>query len=274
MPTPRHGYALILSIVCGLLSLPARAQSQTSSTAADGEDEPGRPRPPERREHARAESGGGSARIERDDHEAVIGHFGVGWFGVSNILVGFSLDGSTGSAVVAAPVLGIRYWLSELIGIDGGIGIGITGSSASVEAAGMTTSSDGPSSFGLLLHGGVPLALTSGRHYAFIVVPEINVGFASVTRQMNMGGGMMTAVENTGFRFDIGARAGAEVQFGFIGVPDLALEASVGLYLTRIQARQEISGVTQRVGQTSLSTTQINNPWDFFLTSVAARYYF
>src|SRR5262245_7288791 len=119
MLSPRHGYALILSIVCGLLTVPARAQSQTSSTADDGEDsEPGLPRPPERHEHARAGSGGGTVRIEEDDHSSVIGRFGVGWFGISNILVGLSLDGTMTTQVVAAPVLGVRYWLSELIGID------------------------------------------------------------------------------------------------------------------------------------------------------------
>ena len=37
----------------------------------------------------------------------------------------------------------------------------------------------------------------------------------------------------TGSRIEIGARAGAEIQFGFIGVPQLALQGSIGVNVAR-----------------------------------------
>lgn len=212
---------------------------------------------------------------ETVDHQKIVGRFGIGWFGVSNILVRFDLDGDVDD-LIAAPVLGARYWLSDRFGIDFGLGLALSGSAGEIEAMGTPVESEGPSSFGLLLHGGVPIALTSGKHYTFIVVPELNVGFASVTEQIGNGGNPPGTMERatSGFRLDLGARAGAEIQFGFIGIPELALEASVGLFLSRTQAREETGGVTTSVSQTSISTTSFNNPWDFFRTAVAARYYF
>jgi hypothetical protein len=285
MLTRRILLPLILGTVAPIFAAatPAHAQAETGTISADAEELGPADRP--RRKATTFEyresdgGGGGGGRRDRDDertdHQKVVGHFGVGWFGVSNILIDFDLDGDQGG-VIAAPVIGVRYWLSEFLGIDGGIGFGVSGSSAETEAGGMNVETDGPATFGFMLHAGLPLAFATGRHYTFIVVPELNIGFATLTRTINQGGPtpMTMEIENTGVRFDIGGRAGAEVHFGFIDIPELALEASVGLYLTRIQATQTQMDVSQRVGQTSITTTSLNNPWDFFRTSVAARYYF
>jgi hypothetical protein len=64
------------------------------------------------------------------------------------------------------------------------------------------------------------------------------------------------------------------VHFGFLGAPRLTLEGSVAAYAT-------FSGATATVGYSEISdknwqltTTNVQNPWDFFISSVAARYYF
>lgn len=256
-----------------LSPLPAFAQSQTSSAAIELEErEPGHPRSGTRVE----EDAPAAKPAQHNDHELVVGRFGVGWFGVSNIPTSFAVDGTGTGGVVAAPVLGVRYWFTHFIGLDVGLGLALSGSTAETTNNGTTLAeSDGPSTFGVLLHAGVPMAFKSGKHYSFILVPELNVGSASITRKVNDGMMNETELETTGFRLDLGARAGAEIQFGFIDIPELALEASVGVYLTRVQARrEEQAGVFQSVGQTSITTTSLNNPWDFFRTTVAARYYF
>jgi hypothetical protein len=279
----RLSFYLISSTALSLMFAPlsAGAQSDTSTTGAyNADDEPGNPRDRRTEEHGSrtgtGTGGGGAVAVhEKNDHDAIIGDIGIGWFGVSNIVVDFDLDGDT-DGIVAAPILGGRYWFSERFGIDIGLGIFLAASAAEIEGNGSPVETDGPSTFGLLLHGGFPIALKTGKHYTFIVVPELNVGFASVSRDIQSGVPGEATVEqsNTGFRLDLGGRAGAEIQFGFIGIPELALEASVGLYLTRIQARQEQGDVSASVSQTSISTTSLNNPWDFFRTTVAARYYF
>jgi hypothetical protein len=80
----------------------------------------------------------------------------------------------------------------------------------------------------------------------------------------------------SGLRIDAGARAGAEVHFGFMGMPELSLEGSVGVIYSRQTATAEVG--KQRVTDTNtmLTTSSFNNPWDIFkgIGTVAARYYF
>lgn len=199
------------------------------------------------------------------DHEAVVGHAGVGYLGVASVGVGSSEAGAI-LREIAAPVIGVRYWLSPDMGLDLGLGFGLEGGSTDVG----DTEGDGPSFWALVLHGGVPLALASGRHYVFEVIPEANLGFGS--------GSSGDTVDHSGFLLDIGARAGAELHFGFIGVPELSLQASVGARysLQTYSTTTEVGGSDVEVSssQYSLRTAVYNSPWSIFTSSVAAFYYF
>ena len=217
-----------------------------------------------------ASAGVASAKDKPSDHAKAVGRVGVSWFGVSEIALG--VDG----AVAVAPALGIRYWITEAVGIDAGIGLGWSTTSSENEFAGETTTDDGPSTLALLFHVGVPLALYHDSHYTFILVPEVNVGYANSSLTDDE-----TNVENSqnGLRLDVGSRLGAEIHFGFIGVPSLSLEASVGVFLQHVNVsaeRQEGDVRLSRLSQsrTSVATTVTNDPWDIFRTSVSARYYF
>ncbi|MCU0683316.1 MAG: hypothetical protein MUF34_13940 [Polyangiaceae bacterium] len=194
------------------------------------------------------------------DHSRVVGSFGVGWFGISDVPIA---NAAGAKDTIAAPAIGVRYWLNDLLGIDAGLGFAT--SSSSTKAQG--NSADGLSRTAFLLHAGVPLALASGRHYIFEVVPEANFGFAT-------GNTGDTDIDLSGLRFEIGARAGTELQFGFIGVPELALEASVGLFLRTDSYKASIPAGDVSGSDFLISTSNINNPWDFFRSNVAARYYF
>jgi hypothetical protein len=251
-----------------------------------GDEEPPKP-PPKKKPQAKTDK----PEDERSDHERVVGHFGVSWFGVSTIPLG--LGTPTGDAnnptigllpatTVSAPALGIRYWLSNSLGIDVGIGIGYNGGSITDTApsgAGITTNkTDKLGAFGFLLHGGLPIALVSGKHISLQLTPETNIGFAHATVAAPPPN---AAVPNpppnaslSGIRFDLGARIGGEVQFGFIGVPELALEGSIGAFFTYQQSSVSVGPTSHTDTSMGLTTASFHNPWDFFASVVSARYYF
>lgn len=190
------------------------------------------------------------------DHDMFVGRVGLGWYGVSDIPVG------AGGGTVSAPAIGVRYWMSRDLGLD--VGIGFSTASGSTTQGG--DKADKPSRTGFLLHGGLPFALHVEKHYAFLITPELNFGYAMGSDGDN--------IDHSGMRFDLGARAGAEVHFGFMGIPALALEGSVGLFFTTQSGSTETAGVTAKNSDTFIGTTSFNSPWDFFRSSVAARYYF
>jgi hypothetical protein len=202
-----------------------------------------------------------------NDHDLMVGHFGVGYMGLRSI--GINVTGGGAVTTVDAPVIGARYWLDPMIGIDAGLGLNFTGRSIANNPGG-TTDLQGYSVF--ILHGGVPLALAGSKHFSFQVVPELNLGFSSST----VAGGPAD-VDLNGFHFDLGARAGTEIQFGFIGIPELSLQAGIGLAFSydRIKATTKTTPETSAAyHQTALGTSVGDNPWNIFTGNIAALYYF
>jgi len=191
------------------------------------------------------------------DHDAVVGRLAVGYMGRHGVTI---QTGAPANPVIDAPVIGVRYWLSDMLGIDAGLGFGL--SSGSTKTGGVST--DDPSYHLFMIHGGVPLSLASAGHFSFQIVPELNVGFA--------GASGANDASLTGFHLDIGARAGSEIHFGFIGVPQLSLQGSVGLRMNI----ESTSGSPGDVGSShfNIATTVGDNPWNIFTSNVAALYYF
>jgi hypothetical protein len=122
----------------------------------------------------------------------------------------------------------------------------------------------------------VPLALSNTGHFSFQVVPELNVGYATQTVDTTATGG--PEIKGTGLALDIGARGGAEIHFGFIGIPQLSLQGSVGLLyrLERAQVEVNQAGASATHTETNgnFTTTVYDNPWNIFTSNVAALYYF
>jgi hypothetical protein len=209
------------------------------------------------------------------DHERFVGRFAVGYFGISDLpsAAGAAAGGAAPTfKTISAPVIGVRYWLNSKIGIDGGLGLGwSTGSTDVTGTNGTTTSQDHISAFGLALHGGVPLALASGRHYTFLIVPEANIGFTSGTIK---GGAGVADQDLSGFRLDLGGRVGAEIHFGFIGIPELSLQGSVGLFLHRQAFKWKQDTASASDGTTTIGTSVQSDPWALFVNNISAFYYF
>ncbi len=192
-----------------------------------------------------------------NDHDTVVGHFAVGYFGISNLPVGTASTGTgagTGVAegTIAAPVIGARYWLSSKLGIDAGVGF-----------------SDSSAGWGIAIHGGVPLALATSKHLTFELIPEATVAFTG-----DSTGSGSASITYSGFRLDLGARIGGEIQFGFIGIPQLALQGTVGVYLEHDSYSFSTTGSSGSGSSTIFTTSVGSDPWGIFTDNISALYYF
>ena len=222
------------------------------------------------------------------DHDMMVGRLAVGYLGRRGMLIGRGdPQGAPGPAVdsVDAPIVGIRFWATEMVGIDAGIGFFANFGDTTVESGSTTVTVDDAGDTVFMLHGGVPLALANTDHFSFQIVPELNFGIAQQTIQPPPGaaGGPPTLPEvtNTGFHFDVGARAGAEIHFGFMGIPQLSLQGSIGLLInmdSTTQTYAAVPNVSQEIkisrSATAIGTTVYDNPWNIFTSNVAALYYF
>jgi hypothetical protein len=180
--------------------------------------------------------------------------------------------GVTNYTQVVAPVVGVRYWFSELVGLDVGLGMSLAGGKTKatgvddVKAAGHTAA---------LLHAGVPLSLADSGHFSFQVVPEANIGFA-VTGDQDADPD--DEFKSSGTFFNVGGKVGGEVHFGFMGIPELSLQGNVGVYLQMesVKDKQTVADVDAEVSQsaTTFGTTLGSDPWDIFTSNISALYYF
>ncbi len=254
---------------------PAPAATATTTTATST---------PSRAEHVDHDRSDRSDRVEHvehvrhddddPDHEGVVGHFGVGYLGVSQLPIAAGLPGGAGGTVtrdnVTAPVIGVRYWLNRGLGLDLGVGFGITSGSTQTVTGGVDRSTDSPSRLGFAFHGGVPLAFAHGKHYSFTVIPEATVGFTNGTIKVTNS----PDVDLSGFRLDLGGRVGAEIYFGFIGIPQLSLQGSVGVFVRREAWKAKQGDNSASVGETTFATSVQSDPWALFVNNISAFYYF
>lgn len=222
---------------------------------------------------------------EGTDHEKVVGKFGAMYFGVSQQPIAGGPNNNpipVSQSRVSMPVIGARYWVNERLGVDVGLGFNFFSSSTTSEANGAPEqTTDGPAVIAVGIHGGVPLAFAHGKHYTFLAIPELNFGYGTQTVAAQNTPTPPPDIHRTGLRLDVGGRIGTEIQFGFIGIPELALQASVGLNF-----RYERWAASQDAGPTvnnprsgsykelSLGTTVQSDPWALFTNNISAIYYF
>jgi hypothetical protein len=210
------------------------------------------------------------------DHDALVGHLAVGYLGTAGVPYGLSTV-----TVLSSPVIGVRYWIDPTVGLDLGLGLWLGGTSRdnTVTPPGTTVSVSGPKSSVFILHAGIPLALASSKHFTFEVIPEANFGYGQQTQDAVAN--PLGVTKQTGVHLDMGARAGAEIHFGFIGVPQLSLVGSVGLRFDYDKLGSDATPVAPGSPTTHVSTsvwglqTAVNSsPWAIFTNNISAFYYF
>ena len=214
------------------------------------------------------------------DHAGVVGTFGVGFFGTLDIpAMGCAAGpGCTDTAFgVTAPTLGVRYWMAHNMGIEAALGFNISSSgTTTTPPAGAATDTNGPSYVGFGLHGGLPLVFADTGHFAFELVPELNFGIA--TGSLDDTSAANADVDLSGLLFELGARVGAEIHFGFIDIPQLALQGTVGAHL-RVESRSSTLNTAGGATEFSASSFRFGTdlqgePWDIFTGAISAIYYF
>jgi hypothetical protein len=208
-----------------------------------------------------------SGRVVGSDHDLFVGHFGIGFFGVLAVPIMGCGEAAAcavdADATLPAPTLGGRWWWKEHMGIEAALGIYFA--SQGFPAADVTQ-------FGLALHGGLPLALLDSGHFVFELVPQLNLGFASGSHESTGAGGVNT--DTSGFLFEIGAKAGAEIHFGFIDIPQLSLQGTLGLMIHHESRSSETGGAEVDTNSTSFATGVDGAPWAIFTGALTAIYYY
>lgn len=224
---------------------------------------------------------------EPTDHDLVVGHLGIAYFGQFDVPIGFTRARPAGSTVPVQRV-GVKYWVTARFRLDVAFGIDVESGSDDVNSGNSSTSVDQPSTLAVAFRLGLPIALFSGKHYTFYLGPEFDYGHAGETVHGTPtptgSGSSFTPADTThqGNRTAFGARAGAEIQFGFLGIPHLALDATVGLLaeLTNGNTSGPLStggpgpSVDETFHHLSIQSTVGHQPWNIFITNVEASYYF
>jgi hypothetical protein len=174
-------------------------------------------------------------------------------------------------------ILGARTWFTEGFGFEAGIGFTTAHGTRADDVQSREDVPD-PTIWGLALHLGVPISLYDDEHYQFLLLPELNMGMAIGRTEDDPNTTGDQAVRQRARLVGGGLRAGAEVQFGMIGLPMLALQGTVGVRLNHhassVEAAENGVVVTRTRSGFAAATSSFNDPWDLFVSSIAALYYF
>lgn len=230
-------------------------------------------------------SSGGSTTT---DHEVVVGSIGLGYLGSSRVGLPLALPVGRGDQAgmfpndklnirqILVPTLGLRKWFSKRYGFEAGLGLSLSGGNRSAEYGAATASIDKETVFAMSVRAGVPITVMDTRHMAFMLIPEATLSFATSNISAEFEENAPPDAKMRGFGVDAGLRAGAEVHFGFIGLPRLSLQAGVGLYLTAQWASATVTNQSLTDTSVSLGFGSAGNPWDIFsgVANMSARYYF
>lgn len=222
------------------------------------------------------------------DHEVVIGAWGLGYSGMVQVPLPLAVPVGRGDQAgmqpndklnlrqVFIPTLGLRKWFSKRRGFDAGLGIALSTGADSATYGSVKSTVDKETMFALSARVGLPIVPVDTRHMAFMVIPEANIGFATSNVAAEFDENAPPDAKLRGFSANFGLRVGAEVHFGFMGLPRLSLQAGVGLYVTAQWASATVSNQSLSTYDVSVGLGSAEDPWDIFtgISNLSARYYF
>ncbi len=216
---------------------------------------------------------------ETSDHDKLAGHFGVGYFGISQIpYAGGLAGGNIAVANVTAPVVGVRYWMTRQLGIDVGAGLSLSTFSNSQTPAPNPAPQNPPTVFAFALHAGVPIALASAKHFTFEIVPEATFGYATTSLNGHQLNVRCTACAST----SAGASAARSTSASWACRSSRSKPASVSSCATRTSAPRRTPtrpwggapSRRRRPRAPTLGTSVGSDPWAIFTDNISALYYF
>ena len=222
------------------------------------------------------------------DHELVVGSIGIGYIGSFRVPLPIAVPVGRGDQAgmfpndsmnirqLLVPTLGVRKWFSKRRGFEAGLGLSLSAGGTSAELGSATSTVDKESVFAMSVHAGVPIMVLDTRHMAFLLVPEATLSFATSNISAEFKENAPPDARMRGGAIDAGLRAGAEVHFGFMGLPRLTLQAGVALYVTAQWASATVSNQSLTDRSVSVGFGSAGNPWDIFsgVANLSARYYF
>ena len=167
------------------------------------------------------------------DHSKV--SFGLSFFGFERFQVDpgslgvIDADFAGGAFSLGITTVGVRYWVADTIGLDIGLGLGMSFADNTNDDPGAPATIIGQDdSFGLRVHFGLPVALKTFQHFNILLIPELDFTYASTT-YFKSPTDPAQDIDVSAIAFDLGLKVGGELQFGFWGVPNLSLQATIGL---------------------------------------------
>lgn len=215
---------------------------------------------------------------------------GIGFFGTSLIdepITGtfvFNGMGVVPPTALSVPLIGVRWWTPlsagplKRVGFEVAFGVAwLSGSRATINNNGQL-GNDTDEHLGLGVHVGVPLAIASTEHTVVFIGPEYRFTSNTITPTgaVPLMPGARPGLVAKAFANDLSLRAGLEVFFGFIGLPNLSIETSVRLGLRWLETTSLPNGqMGSAVVDDSVraNSSLVNNVFDLFTGSIAAKFY-
>lgn len=169
------------------------------------------------------------------DHSAVVGHWGIGYLGSSQVSV-LAQKPDESNPLPLSPVdlhsVGVRYWMSPKVGVEFGAAVGTGMASTSISKGNTTSTEESPGYLAFEVQAGLPVIVAETRHLAFHIAPFLAYRRASSSLTVTTGSDS-AGIKLTDQTFQAGANLTAEWQFGFIGLPELGLQARLGVAVVR-----------------------------------------
>jgi hypothetical protein len=208
------------------------------------------------------------------DHSIVVNRMGLRYFGPTS-LAALGDNGMAGGSGTLHTV-GARYWLSPGLAIEGGLGFGFRSggrTTTTTAGAGTTnTSADIPNFFGIGAHIALPIMMAEAKHLVVHFDPFLSLHYGRSAITTTPSSDEQNDTTLNALRLTLGANATAEVQFGFLGIPQLGLQASLGVALAYQSGSMNTVRTTTRAGQQPRTETTVSESLFTVGTTVGPQY--
>ena len=199
------------------------------------------------------------------------GTVGVGYLGLAGMNPLFAVLGgglgSLGSLRVSVPILGVRWWFRDSqLGLDLGAGAMVTGGTDTSGSFANTPSLQ------LVAHAGLPIAVASTQYVIVLLAPELRAGYSTLLNDATFS--------LTGSFLELALRGAVELFFGFIGVPELSIEAAIRVgFIREAQGLSNFAplapGGNMLTSETyRFSTSLSGDPGSIVASTLSLKYYF